>query len=65
MRLEDFSDINSHDLAGGKFLEDCSVAKPFEPEKTNPSRGYLPHAYDYEGAKKLWEMSNQFVGSSD
>ncbi len=50
---------------GGKFLEDCSVAKPFDSETMNFTRGYLPHAYDHESAKKLWEMSNKFVGTSD
>lgn len=50
---------------GGKFLEDCSVAKPFEPETMNFTRGYQPHAYDHESAQKLWSMSNTFVGVSD
>ena len=45
---------------GGVYVEDVSVSQPREPK--NLMTGYAPHAYDTEGAKKLWAVSNQLVG---
>jgi NAD(P)-dependent dehydrogenase (short-subunit alcohol dehydrogenase family) len=44
---------------GGKYLEDCGEAKPFDPESKIPGHapGYAPYAYDSDAAKKLWEDS--------
>ena len=50
---------------GGKFLEDCSIAKPFDPETTPSVQGYLPYAYDTDSARQLWDLSNKLVGTSD
>ncbi len=50
---------------GGKFLENCSVSKPFNPEKDASVVGHLPHAYSQESAERLWELSNKLVGVSD
>ncbi|CAL8469736.1 g9278 [Coccomyxa elongata] len=50
---------------GGKFLEDCSVSKPFNPETDSMLNGYAPHAYLRESAQELWELSNKLVGTSD
>lgn len=50
---------------GGKFLEDCSISKPFNPETHSMLNGHAPHAYSLESAKELWELSNKLVGTSD
>ncbi len=50
---------------GGKFLEDCSIAKPFDPETMPTVQGYLPYAYDMDAARQLWDLSNKLVGTSD
>ncbi|KPI38035.1 Retinol dehydrogenase 11 [Cyphellophora attinorum] len=44
---------------GGKYLEDCGEAKPFDPKSKIPGHapGYAPYAYDSDAAKKLWEDS--------
>ncbi len=47
---------------GGKYLDNCSVSKPFNPDKDAMTNGYLPHAYDYVSAKRLWDLSNELVG---
>lgn len=50
--------------AGGKYLEDCDVARPnFEGGLLNG--GYASYAYDEEAAKKLWQISLKLVGLSD
>jgi NAD(P)-dependent dehydrogenase (short-subunit alcohol dehydrogenase family) len=48
---------------GGKYLEDCAVAAPKDMEsKAIFVPGHVPHAYDAEGAKKLWKLSLRMVG---
>jgi NAD(P)-dependent dehydrogenase (short-subunit alcohol dehydrogenase family) len=49
---------------GGKYLENCMVAKPKPEHPTEKSLvpGYAPHAYDDEAAKKLWIESLALVG---
>lgn len=50
---------------GGKYLEECSIAQPVDPTRTDltPSdSGYKAYAYDEEAAKRLWNLSNQMVG---
>lgn len=45
----------------GLYLEDCHVA---EPAGENPlTGGHAPHAYDAEGAQKLWDLSNEMLGT--
>jgi len=53
---------------GGKYLENCAEAGPVDTSNGPPSLGmpgYAPHAYDQEGAKKLWELSLKLVGAND
>jgi NAD(P)-dependent dehydrogenase (short-subunit alcohol dehydrogenase family) len=47
---------------GGKYLEDCHIALPHDPESGPWAPGYAPHAYDVAGAKRLWDLSLKFVG---
>lgn len=44
---------------GGRYVEDCSEAKPFDPKSKFPGHapGYAPYAYDQAAAEKLWEDS--------
>jgi NAD(P)-dependent dehydrogenase (short-subunit alcohol dehydrogenase family) len=45
----------------GLYLEDCHVAKP---AGENPlTGGYAPYAYDTESAQKLWDLSNELLGT--
>jgi len=47
---------------GGKYLEDCSVARP-SPETTRPGEyGHAVWTYDEEAAKHLYEESLTLVG---
>lgn len=49
---------------GGKYLEECSISKPVDPEKTDLTPmdpGYKPYAYDIDAAKRLWDLSNKLV----
>ena len=49
---------------GGMYLEDIRVATPSKPDAQatdNTEPGYLPHAYDKEGAKALWEYSEKIL----
>ncbi|RFU28882.1 hypothetical protein B7463_g7443, partial [Scytalidium lignicola] len=49
---------------GGKYLEDCQVIGPWDGVgRFTP--GYGPHAYDAEGAKRLWKVSLGLVGLKD
>ncbi|KAJ9157657.1 Short chain dehydrogenase family protein [Pleurostoma richardsiae] len=49
---------------GGKYLTNCSVAPPAESMTSALEVGYAPHAYDEEGAAKLWELSEKLTGVS-
>ena len=44
---------------GGRYLEDCSEAKPFDPKSKFPGHapGYAAYAYDKVAAQKLWKDS--------
>jgi len=46
----------------GYYLEDCSVAKPKEPNETVGQTGFAPWAYNTSDAKRLWEESLALVG---
>jgi hypothetical protein len=51
--------------AGGKYTEDCGVSEPVREDDGTlglNDPGYKPHAYDAEGAKKLWELSAKMTG---
>lgn len=51
---------------GGKYLEDCQVAKPgwapYGPDGAGGYAGHAPHAYDPESEEKLWKVSSKLVG---
>ena len=40
---------------GGSYLADCQIAKPVTSE--DPRNGHAPWAYDVEGAKRLFLVS--------
>ncbi|KAF4470090.1 WW domain-containing oxidoreductase [Fusarium albosuccineum] len=47
---------------GGKYLEDCGIAEPWDPTTPQSRPGYGSHAYDSEKAFKTWNKSMQLVG---
>ncbi|EXJ82891.1 hypothetical protein A1O3_06707 [Capronia epimyces CBS 606.96] len=49
---------------GGKFLDDCAVSPPADPEEASrlDAPGYAEWAYDEDAAKKLWTVSSAIVG---
>ncbi|KAJ9156324.1 Oxidoreductase [Pleurostoma richardsiae] len=47
---------------GGKYLEDCQIAGPWDPSSNPWGPGYGAHAYDEEKAAKLWTKSLEWVG---
>lgn len=51
--------------AGGKFLENCSISKPYDPETMASVVGHAPHAYEPKSALRLWDLSNKLSGTSD
>jgi NAD(P)-dependent dehydrogenase (short-subunit alcohol dehydrogenase family) len=42
---------------GGKYLEDCSIAKPWSDD--DPTRGVKSYALDPESAERLWSVSEK------
>ena len=50
---------------GRKYLEDCVESKPVEEGWTVMNPGYVPHAFDEEGEKRLWVESLRLVGMED
>jgi len=53
---------------GGKYLEDVGEAGARDPDvpiTVFGVPGYMPWAYDSEGAKKLWTISLQLVGRTE
>ncbi|KAF3033417.1 hypothetical protein E8E12_001828 [Didymella heteroderae] len=47
---------------GGKYLEDCQVAKPVQKDNFEEwDLGYVPYAYDEEKEALLWEKSMELV----
>jgi len=49
---------------GGRYLEDCRVSRPKGPND-GPRVGYVPHIYDEEAAKRLWEESLVMVNEKE
>ncbi|MCJ1452110.1 hypothetical protein MMC28_002451 [Mycoblastus sanguinarius] len=49
---------------GGKYLEDCAVAKYYEGTD-ELGLGHAAHAYNEEGEKKLWADSVKMLGLKD
>ncbi|KAM5344046.1 hypothetical protein ACJ41O_012583 [Fusarium nematophilum] len=47
---------------GGRYLEDCQIAKEWDPSSGQYTPGYGAHAYDVEKAGRLWDESLKWVG---
>jgi hypothetical protein len=45
------------DLVGGRYCEDCAVAKP-----AKKGRGVRPYSMDPERAKTLWTKTEKMLG---
>ena len=54
----------SRDLegVGGRYLEDCSIAKPWSSE--SPFSGVMPYALDADHARRLWSVSEELIAQS-
>jgi NAD(P)-dependent dehydrogenase (short-subunit alcohol dehydrogenase family) len=50
---------------GGKYVEDCGIAKRHVEADGDFGLGYASHAYDPEGEAELWEKSLKLVGLKD
>jgi NAD(P)-dependent dehydrogenase (short-subunit alcohol dehydrogenase family) len=52
--------------SGGKYLEDCQVARParakYGPDEEGGYAGYAEWAYDRASEERLWEVSLSLVG---
>lgn len=46
---------------GGKYLCQCGVGRPAKDLKSILDQGHAPHAFDEEGEKKLWELSEKLA----
>lgn len=46
---------------GGKYLENCQIAKKWSPDHGDWATGYAPHAYSPEKGRKLWALSLKVV----
>jgi NAD(P)-dependent dehydrogenase (short-subunit alcohol dehydrogenase family) len=44
---------------GGRYLEDCTIAKPWSDER--PMSGVKPYALDPDNAERLWAVSEQLT----
>lgn len=47
---------------GGKYLENCGVAGPYDPASGMWGPGYAEWAFDTEAEQKLWAKSVELVG---
>lgn len=50
---------------GGRYLENCAESPPVPKGHKQTDAGYVPHAYDEEGEKRLWVDSLRMVGVED
>jgi NAD(P)-dependent dehydrogenase (short-subunit alcohol dehydrogenase family) len=51
-------DLNNH---GGEYLEDCSISKGVNTERTFWGMG--PHSLDMEAAERLWKLSEEMIAT--
>ena len=49
------------DALGGRYLEDCAVAKPWTADQDPPRGHYLPYALDPDRAERLWILSEKLL----
>jgi len=47
---------------GGRFCEDCAVAREIDASDTDTMAGVRPYAVDPERADALWAKSEELVG---
>lgn len=47
---------------GGKYLEDCKESEPVREGYRSVDPGFERHAFDEDGARRLWEVSLGLVG---
>lgn len=50
---------------GGKYLEDCAEATPWNPDEGVLGLGYRDWAYNEEGEGRLWRDSLEMVGMKE
>ncbi|KAL2828308.1 hypothetical protein BJY01DRAFT_240962 [Aspergillus pseudoustus] len=50
---------------GGKYLDDCQVAGPYDPNKGTWGPGYAPWAFDAGGQMRLWVETLNILGLKD
>lgn len=50
---------------GGIYLENCAESPPVPKGHKPTDAGYVPHAYDEKGEKRLWADSLRMVGVED
>jgi NAD(P)-dependent dehydrogenase (short-subunit alcohol dehydrogenase family) len=51
------------DGVGGKYLEDCEIAKPWTEPGDPPGGYFLPRILDPERADRLWTLSEDLTGT--
>ncbi|UPK93681.1 hypothetical protein LCI18_004616 [Fusarium solani-melongenae] len=56
---------NALEGQGGKYLEDCQIAKPWNSIAGPWAPGYGPWTYDEEKEAKLWAKSLELVGVNE
>ena len=56
---------NSLEGQGGKYLEDCQIAEPWDPSAGQWAPGHGSFAYNVGKATKLWDVSLEMVGIKD
>lgn len=44
---------------GGRYLEDCTIAKPWSKDK--PMAGVMSYALDADRAERLWSISEELI----
>ncbi len=47
---------------GGRYLEDCSIAKPWSSD--SPFSGVMPYALDADHARRLWAVSEELIAAA-
>ncbi|KAL3261066.1 hypothetical protein ABHI18_004041 [Aspergillus niger] len=50
---------------GGKYLDNCQIAEPYDPSSGTWGPGYAAWAYDVDGERKFWKLSLELLGLKD
>jgi hypothetical protein len=48
---------------GGRYLEDCTIAKPWSDDTT--MSGVKPYALDPDNAERLWSISEELIAAQN